>query len=306
MKYTISEILVMKRIAIRSKDSRTAFTLIEILVVIGIISVLAALTIGAVARGRSTAQVKTSEQTLSKIASGLAQQWAAARDQATTTNPPNWTTIVSLAGGDTRRARVLWVKMNLQREFPQNIAEALHTFSVGTTPVLLPNSSYVTALSPIQSVAGTLNANTQSAICIYQALQIARRGQQFNNDNIGSSGVGRVNVNGIDFPVFVDAWGNPIGFVRMTSDPSIQAELNEPIYVGKNAHWDAEDREGTLLNTTWSGSALGKTAQAMIAEPFINYNFQPYVFSWGLDQTANTSDDILSFRLREMGQRGSN
>src|SRR5947209_20225262 len=103
---------------------RAAFTLIEMIVVIGIILLLLALNAGAIFRVRETQLEKTTNESLRKIQMGLDGQWKAATDQIRSEkNPPQ--AIVDLtrnANGQYNpvRAHALHTKLRLRQEFPQS------------------------------------------------------------------------------------------------------------------------------------------------------------------------------------------
>src|SRR5215471_17902198 len=101
---------------------RSGMTLIELLVVIVIIGLL--LTISAATAMRVLARQKSSntETLITTLARALNQHWMAVVDQAKTESiPPG---VLTLAGNDDRRARVIWIKLRLRQEFPMTFAEA--------------------------------------------------------------------------------------------------------------------------------------------------------------------------------------
>src|SRR5262249_28069863 len=114
---------------------RTGFTLVELLIVIGIIVVLAALTLSATMQVIGTQYKNNSEQTVKKVALGVQKQWDIVVSTAKNERiPPG---VISLAGGDERRARVLWIKLRLKQEFPMTYTEALQPWGPATAPAYL-------------------------------------------------------------------------------------------------------------------------------------------------------------------------
>src|SRR6186997_3042654 len=103
---------------------RTAFSLVELLVVISIIAVLSALSLSAVFGLRESQIKNATETTVQKLASALDQQWKATMDQIYEETPATWavnlSTNGSTRGPDLRRARALYIKGRLRQEFPIN------------------------------------------------------------------------------------------------------------------------------------------------------------------------------------------
>ena len=89
-----------------------------------IIAVLVALVASATFQVIGVQQERTTETTIRKVADALDQQWQAVLDQAKSEPiPPN---VTNLAGGDARRARVIYIKLRLAGEFPVTFSEALN------------------------------------------------------------------------------------------------------------------------------------------------------------------------------------
>ena len=105
---------------------RGAFTLLELLVVIGIIVLLATLSTAAVMRVRDSQRENNTETQLRKIQMGLDQRSKATLDRIKAEPVPQ--AIIDLtrsANGmtDMARARALHLKLRLRSEFPQTFAE---------------------------------------------------------------------------------------------------------------------------------------------------------------------------------------
>ncbi len=235
-----------------SQRRKTAgFSLIELLVVIAMLAVLAALATGAYFRVRGNAQVKATEETLSKASSGFMQIWSAELDNARDSYAgkagfaqyaPQVDNAKAIAGGDVDRAKALWTYLWMKNAFPQTIAEA-------TAPTNLAVTGYLTATLPARSVfagmtAGTLSNADQAAAILHRIMtQKGSRGQTYNEEAIGSLSLV---LPGTTHRVFTDAFGNPITYVVFSV--GVQNDLNSAEYVkGNNPSRDPFDPTGTLL-----------------------------------------------------------
>ena len=102
---------------------RTAgFSLVEMLVVIAIIAILVSLSAAAVFKVIGVQRANNTQLTVKSASSLLDKQWAAVINQAKNEQIP--VSVMTLAGNDPTRARVIWTKLRLRQEFPMNISEA--------------------------------------------------------------------------------------------------------------------------------------------------------------------------------------
>jgi len=107
-----------------SLHRRAGFTLIELIVVIGIIILLMGLTIGVVFRVRESQLEKNSNESLRKLQIGFDEQWKAAGDQIRGERAiPQLIldgTRTQAGSFDPTRAHALHMKLRLRQEFPQS------------------------------------------------------------------------------------------------------------------------------------------------------------------------------------------
>jgi prepilin-type N-terminal cleavage/methylation domain-containing protein len=279
---------------------RGGFTLIELLVVIAIMALLAALIAAGIGAVRTSQLSKTTDQTLTKLQTGLDAQWRAVADKARRDGLPG--ELVAFCDGDQDRARALHIYAKLRQAFPQTFAEAQTDFSLGGA--LYPRSrTFAAATTPT-----ALSAGEQSAALLYMILaNSAVGGVTFQADDVTQGAQGQVG----SFTVFKDAWGTPIAFERFANN----AELQTASYAStKGASRDPVDVLGKLMN--WPNPAPPPpespnklTAQTALGVVLDGSNKRITVVSAGPDKefqgvTAVDSDDSFGYRLVRQGNRG--
>jgi Tfp pilus assembly protein PilE len=281
------------------RPARPGSTLAELVVVLAILAVLAGLLTAAVLRVAGTSQAQATDATLQKLASELDKQLKEVVTQARKENVP--ADVLALAGGNARRARVIWVKMRLKQEFPTSYNEALNPLPAALLQAnggplvagdLPPKNVFVQALP-----AAANDPTTESSACLLLSLTQGRGGITWDASQTLGAGFIR-DTDGDGVPEVIDAWGKAVYFVRC---PYANADLNpggpQP---GNN---DAQDPGGLLSNpgwvTTW-GTLFGQLChpvQGSASYP----NLYPFVASAGVDRTIGTADDLYSYRLRKLG-----
>src|SRR5262249_47702093 len=146
---------------------RGAFTLVELLVVLSIIAILIALSAAATLRFLGVQPATDTRTQLQRLDSTLRTQWSAVADQARKEPIPAdiRPAIEAIAGGDTERTRVIWVKLRLKQAFPTSFAEALNPAPLQALP------AYQSFLTQLQYTAQTPPGPFDSAACLLMALQ---------------------------------------------------------------------------------------------------------------------------------------
>jgi len=236
--------------------ARGAFTMIELTVVLLVIGLLVALTAGTVVRVMDSQKKSNTQVTLNKLQSQLTKQWSAYKDLYWKENPANvngggaWTAVQAMAGGDQRRARVIWVKLRLKQTFPVSFSEALNPAPLPPLP------TYQVALGQLGITAATAPnppAAYESSACLLLALQQSVSGGGAKLEDLGvsssiqpiSAGTGTINI-------FVDHWNSPLQFCRWPTGDAIP--LGNSAAGQPGAANDPGDPEGTLTVQAWQNT----------------------------------------------------
>lgn len=226
----------------KTAKPRSGFSLVELLVVVAIITFLAALGAYAVFNASSGQKNQATESSLNKLHSLLAARWSAVIDKAAldarNNNIPSQ--IMDAAGQDKDRARSIWTYMRLKNEFPTTQEEANRPVAINGYE-LPPRRAFSQVMELNETPTGQL---LESAKCLYVIItQTTTGGIAPDTDGLdgmtgifkGESQLTQVGISPVQLeamgPVFLDSWGRPIGFIRMAFSP----ELSRPPYVRPNA-----------------------------------------------------------------------
>ncbi|MCZ2343291.1 MAG: prepilin-type N-terminal cleavage/methylation domain-containing protein [Bacteroidales bacterium] len=293
-----------------AQTRRRGFSLVELIVVMGILATLAILAVGTYNRLRGGQNEAATESTLSKLNNAMDVRYAqivndANRDAAKDNFP---TGLREYCNNDPDIARSALVYLNLLKAFPTSHAEATTTFQLVTpAPLKIYQFRPNTVFSAVAN-AGT--AEEQSAACLYIALTSSTDAASGTLDQqTGQTAAGTV---------FRDAWNRPIAFSRLT----YATELNSPPwYRGTGASKDPADPLGKLsglggkLNAEFWPNVAGRhwnyTGFPSGGYPGTGANWVMTAISAGPDKTATASvisdpKIFLSYRLRREGQKAGN
>jgi prepilin-type N-terminal cleavage/methylation domain-containing protein len=158
---------------------RGGFTLVELMTVVAILAVLMALIASAAFQVVAVQQQRNTETTIKKVGDALDQQIQQVIEQAKTEMPPN--DVLSMAGSDARRAKIIWRKARLKQEFPMTFADALapNIPSLSQTD-LPPRQSYVDTFNGWGWTRDTITAASTIAAASNSAPIVIRCGGAHN------------------------------------------------------------------------------------------------------------------------------
>ena len=321
---------------------RRGFSLIEVLVVISIIGVLAAISAGAMFRLRAAQVTSNTEGTLSKLHGLMMTRWSAVLDGSKKTVPAD---LVARCGDDKERAASVWAYATLKNEFPTTFTEATTAIDLGGGVILKPRGifkSVSTNNGATYIATQTPSAEQQSAALLYVAItqggnQGNAAGSDGSNQQVGSTDVIDTAPMSpkptVSLPVYKDGWGTHIAFIRNATGGEIGAapymkanSIKVPNGAPPPATIDFTvknplDPMGRLLVRTgnpWAVTVPTNGYRATMLTglglaDFTNENFLPTLVSFGANKKPGTllggddggDDNLLSYRLRREGDKGN-
>jgi prepilin-type N-terminal cleavage/methylation domain-containing protein len=235
----------------RPQPQRAAFTLVELLITITIISILAALVLGVAAMAGETAREARSKQLITRIHTLLMDHYDSFRNRRVEIKG-------TYTGKDLASARLVATREMLQLELPDRWSDIALEVTPSkldsradegrTAPYYNPlflsqrtgmSSVYWRRYNTIAEKLEPLDSNddnnnsvpdgidallaNQSAECLYMIVTLAcgdgEARSQFNQNDIGD-------VDGDGAPEFIDGWGKPIEFLRWAPGYYSPAQLS--------------------------------------------------------------------------------
>jgi prepilin-type N-terminal cleavage/methylation domain-containing protein len=253
-------------------NTHRAFTLVELLVVIIILSILGSLSLAGLNVGRQRAKRDKTASTIRKLDELILEQYESYASR-TTGNPPP-----SRLG----RLRLLMVE-----EMPDNWANVPSNLSDCTTSACRAYSRYKTRVSN----AGQL-ASYQGAECLYMI--ITRSGffpdalEAFRPDEVGD--IDKDNLN-----EFIDGWGNPIAFLRWA--PGFSTDTAPIANLGWPATFPAPATPRTLSPVQIADPRQQHDCLDANAADATAFDLIPLIYSPGPDEEGNAGSSSDGYGL---------
>jgi prepilin-type N-terminal cleavage/methylation domain-containing protein len=272
--------------------TRRGFTLVELLVVLTIILVLVALSASVYYRAAAAQQVSTTKVILKTVAAQMDTQWKNVTDQARQESIPAAyrTTIFTLAGGDPKRAQVIWIKARQKQAFPQTFDEVFN--STGPLPGL---DTYRAKLTARGVPAGNNPpAPYESAVLLLMALERNVGGAGLDTSALEQYTANFALPSGQTIPGLRDAWNQPLVFCRW---PTGMPEVSGP---RPGTDQDPADPEGLLRFPSW----LANTTQvgnfqtqlhSLPTQQTQSYHLIPVLVSSGPDKMLGQNPQTLAY-----------
>lgn len=291
---------------VRTPVVRPGFSIMELLIVIAVIGILAALTAGGVMKVIASQQQHESERTVHKTVELLKRHWKAVVDDAReesrqsnigTSLMPLWVTYLAGKTGsfgydqDASRTTTVWTKLRLRQQFPMTYKEAVLNYSVtigGKAYTLAPDPAYAKYLNEFNVNVAAPASPAQTAACLLMALTVkSRRGVTVDPHYFTSNETVDTDKDGA--PEIVDSWGTPLLLFRFPINTDLD-QTNPLKNSPANPFQDPLDPTGRLLDTTWANSGLFATSIHAISNSYI----VPVVVSAGQNKVFGLDDGLYN------------
>jgi Tfp pilus assembly protein PilE len=200
---------------------RPSFTLVELLVVLGIIILLASLTSGAVLKLIGVQQRYNSLTGLKMMLAKANTQWQNVYEKAQNDNSvqeSNWIQSWQTAnpGQLPTAARAAYVQTMQVQAFPVTFNEALNPDP--TYGVIQPWPAYKTYLNNLGITGSTAATQPiEASVCLLMALTMGPYNTASSTDSFGSAYLKPLTVGNGTAQAVIDGWGTPLGVSRGTS-----------------------------------------------------------------------------------------
>jgi prepilin-type N-terminal cleavage/methylation domain-containing protein len=302
------------------QQSRRGFTLVEVLVVISILAIIAAIGAGAYFAIMGSQKNDASRSAVAKIDGLLLRKMKAIRDKikddVRNNRPGTGYSELKTAGLTSEAAEAVLLYCRMKNELPMTYAEALTATGIPFTTIALP------VRSEFKGLSGSPGIHVESAVCLYRAL--ATMGLEGLEQQQDASLAGTEKY-------FKDNGGKPIIFNRLAYggdqnelnsapyskvppfDPFFPKKLPNGTYQDLSAElgavntatfWNAVTPPLVAVKTYW-GIPFTYPVRTFHTACAISFGQQDQsVIDPGMYPAMYGNGNIVSYRLREEGAKG--
>jgi len=190
--------------------ARPAFTLVELLVVMGVLAMLSSLVLVGLSSAAEQARVNRTRSQVQKIHELLMPRWESYRYRRVDPS--------KVANVRTRQAsRVDKIRELMRIEMPDRMSDVIDApVSLNSTPALQlryqRSITNATGAANFTAAKSIWTSDNESSECLYMILASIQDGETNGLDFFKQSEIG--DTDGDDVPEILDAWGNPIFYIR--------------------------------------------------------------------------------------------
>lgn len=194
---------------VAASNQRTAFTLVELMVSLVIISILAGLSLAGLAGARQRAKIDKTRSTIRKIDAVIRPMYDSYRTRRVSSKNDDGSDAALAANGATNR--LVNIRRLMTREMPDSWVDVPATNSEFNNLPVVTKTGAVRAYQSFKSMLARRTDEWGSAECLFliaarsgfepDALEFFRADEVIDSDNDGAS-------------EFSDGWGRPVAFMR--------------------------------------------------------------------------------------------
>lgn len=247
------------------RDQRQAFTLVELLVVISIITLLASTTLFTLLGVREDTKERRARAQIARINELIMHQWESYRTRAVPI-PPMGIPQTQVELRDLRRWRLNALRELIRMELPDRKADLiLPAAYLSTQPALWLNYQ--------RRAQSSWSPEYEQAECLYLILSAIRDGDTTGLDFFAEAEIGDVDKDGM--PEILDPWGMPIYFLRWA--PGYRSDIQP----GDNASpGNGDPFDSFKVDPNWNSSFTS------------NFVLYPLIVSAGRDKSFDIRFDV--------------
>ncbi len=200
--------------------TRTAFTLVELLVSITILTILASIVLYGMAGMQNLAKIQRTKAQIAKIHELLAEKWESLEYLSVRTDLDP-----ASVGWTPGELRLNAVREYIKYELPDRITDVVETVPTTVTGIQKPALHHYYLNRQTWTGDGTIDSKDrtyQGAECLYMILSRMEVGDASALELFAENEIGDFDKDGM--PEILDAWGRPIDFLRWS--PGFASEMN--------------------------------------------------------------------------------